>query len=214
MRETASEKRVRVAAAEARSDSEAFDWLEDWAAALEAAGRAVLALDTSGRVVVRSPGASGLLGGRVQIKDGHLAISDPDAQRGLTALLAAAWRHDPAAPGPLPPPLVMRRASGRLLHIDVWPINGLAGGRIAVLLLLRETEGEAASRGELLREWFRLTPAEVRLALAIADGAGLRTAADRLGIRMSTARAHLKSVFLKTETHRQAELVALLARLG
>lgn len=219
MREPASENWVRVApeaATEAAADrpGEARDWAEEWAEALEATGRAVLALDSAGRVAVQSPGAEALLGGRVQLSDGHLAIAEPAAQRGLSSLVAAALRHDPARPGPLPPPLIMRRASGRFLHIDVWPIAGSAGGRISVLLLLRETEGDAALRGELLRERFGLTRAEARLALAIADGAGLGAAAERLGIQMSTARAHLKSVFLKTGTHRQAELVALLARLG
>ncbi len=217
MRETTSHDQAGMAAQSASKrdgDVEARNWAEEWVGALEAAGRAVLALDATGRVVVRSPGAAAMLYGRLQIRDGHLAIAEPVAQRGLTALVEAALRQDSAPPGPLPPPLVIRRASGRLLHIDVWPVSGPAGGRIAVLLLLRETEGESAARDALLRERFRLTPAEVRLALAIADGEGLRSAAERLGIRMSTARAHLKSVFLKTETHRQAEVVALLARLG
>jgi DNA-binding CsgD family transcriptional regulator len=219
MQYQAIEKRIRMVPAavmEDSADAAGWDWIAEWAEVLETAGgRAVLALDPAGRVVVRSRGAAALFGGRLNLHDGRLVIADADAQAGLDALVAAALKDDPAKPGPLPPPLILRRASGRYLHIDVWPVPRPGGdGRLAVLLLLRETEGDAASRAEVLRARFGLTPAEVRLALAISDGAGLVSAAERLGIRVSTARAHLKSVFLKTETHRQAELVALLARLG
>lgn len=218
MHDAAIDKRIRAAPAakyEDRAGAHSWDWVGQWADVLEAAGRAVLALDPAGNVVVRSRGTGALLGGRLQLRAGKFVIADVGAQRALAALIAAALRHDPAQPGPLPPPLVLRRASGRHLHIDVWPVSRPEGaGRIAVLLLLRETEGDAAPRTELLRQRFQLTPAELRLALALAEGVGLRAAAETLGIRMSTARAHLKSVFLKTDTHRQAELVALLARPG
>lgn len=60
---------------------------------------------------------------------------------------------------------------------------------------------------------FGLTPMEIRLAVALAGGATIQKAADTLGITAGTARVHLKSIFAKTDTHRQAELVALLARM-
>jgi len=59
---------------------------------------------------------------------------------------------------------------------------------------------------------FGLTPAEVRIALGIARGDTLASVADAHGIAMTTAKTQLQSVFIKTKTHRQAELVALLAR--
>ena len=54
-----------------------------------------------------------------------------------------------------------------------------------------------------------LTPAEARLALAVADGLSPTDAAEQLGITVQTARTHLKRVFHKTATTRQAELVKL-----
>ena len=60
---------------------------------------------------------------------------------------------------------------------------------------------------------FRLTPAEARIAYGIAHGETLVTIAALHGIAMSTAKTHLQGVFIKTGTHRQAELVALLARM-
>jgi DNA-binding CsgD family transcriptional regulator len=66
----------------------------------------------------------------------------------------------------------------------------------------------------LLRTYFNLTPAEIRLAQIISRGEPLRHAADVLGIKMPTARSQLASVFLKTKTLRQPQLVALLSRLA
>jgi len=63
-----------------------------------------------------------------------------------------------------------------------------------------------------LRSRFMLTPAEVQIALGIAEGKTLAAIAKMRGVAVSTARGQLKSVFVKTGTHRQAELVALLAR--
>jgi DNA-binding CsgD family transcriptional regulator len=62
-----------------------------------------------------------------------------------------------------------------------------------------------------LRSWFMLTPAEAQIALGIAEGKTIATIAKMRGVAVSTARGQLKSVFVKTGTHRQAELVALLA---
>ena len=63
-----------------------------------------------------------------------------------------------------------------------------------------------------LRSQFMLTPAETQIALGIAEGKTLAAIAEIRKVAVSTARDQLKSVFAKTGTHRQAELVALLAR--
>ena len=60
---------------------------------------------------------------------------------------------------------------------------------------------------ELLRRHFGLTPAEAKLALHLAAGETLRSAEAKLGMTYETARTHLKSIFQKTGTCRQAELV-------
>jgi DNA-binding CsgD family transcriptional regulator len=61
---------------------------------------------------------------------------------------------------------------------------------------------------------FGLTPAEARLASRLVDEDSVETAADKLGVTYETARKTLKSIFAKTNTHRQAQLVALAARFA
>jgi DNA-binding CsgD family transcriptional regulator len=64
-----------------------------------------------------------------------------------------------------------------------------------------------------LRSAFHLTQAEARLASQLASGDPLDTICDRLGIAKETGRNQLKSVFAKTGTSRQAELVLLIASM-
>jgi DNA-binding CsgD family transcriptional regulator len=60
-----------------------------------------------------------------------------------------------------------------------------------------------------LRELFALTPAEVKLAKAIAGGQKLSDVAHLLGLSSETARVHLKSIFAS-----QSELSVLLDRMA
>ena len=61
-----------------------------------------------------------------------------------------------------------------------------------------------------LRSHFGLTPAEARLALHLVAGETLRSAEAKLSITYETARTHLKNIFDKTGTCRQAELVVVI----
>lgn len=57
---------------------------------------------------------------------------------------------------------------------------------------------------------YALTQAEAKLAVRLASGESLDEAAETLSISIHTARTQLKSVFAKTGTRRQPELVAML----
>ncbi|PWR25925.1 helix-turn-helix transcriptional regulator [Zavarzinia aquatilis] len=63
----------------------------------------------------------------------------------------------------------------------------------------------------LLQGLFDLSPAEARIAGLVGSGMTPEAAAKALGVGKETVRHHLKSVFAKTGTGRQAELVALLS---
>jgi DNA-binding CsgD family transcriptional regulator len=65
---------------------------------------------------------------------------------------------------------------------------------------------------ESLRRAFDLTYREAQIAIAIAQGQGLKMAARTTGVAVTTARSQLQQVFGKTGTNHQAELVALVHR--
>ncbi|HTM78165.1 MAG TPA: helix-turn-helix transcriptional regulator, partial [Devosia sp.] len=56
---------------------------------------------------------------------------------------------------------------------------------------------------------FRLTAAEIALVEALAQGQSLQAYADLKQVTINTVRTQLKAIFLKTNTHRQGELIAM-----
>ena len=65
-----------------------------------------------------------------------------------------------------------------------------------------------------LRSLFDLSPAEARLAQRLACGDSVEEVAKVLHIKISTARTQLAAIFAKTDTRRQAKLVAILSRIA
>lgn len=66
----------------------------------------------------------------------------------------------------------------------------------------------------LLKRLFDLTDAEANLATSLVAGDGLESVATDLGISRNTVKSQLQSVFQKTQTQRQAQLVSLLHSLN
>jgi DNA-binding CsgD family transcriptional regulator len=89
----------------------------------------------------------------------------------------------------------------------------LPAQEVRALLTLNALGPKPGPPAAILAKTFRLTPAEAKLACVIARGASPEIAAGELKISRETARNQLKSVFAKTDTHRQSELVALLLQV-
>jgi DNA-binding CsgD family transcriptional regulator len=101
------------------------------------------------------------------------------------------------------PPMMFRALPLGLSHLDRRPCYAL--------LIFSSQHLQSVPDAGLLARAFGLTPAQARLASHLAAGTNLDATAARLGITKETARHHLKQVFLKTDTCRQSELVALLS---
>jgi DNA-binding CsgD family transcriptional regulator len=86
--------------------------------------------------------------------------------------------------------------------------------RPAAMVLISDPDMRALVPHDLLRQLYGLTHSEAKIAIKLAQGVNLRFASEELGIRYETARSYVKSVFLKTNTHRQGELAALIGRLS
>ncbi len=82
------------------------------------------------------------------------------------------------------------------------------------VLMLVDPDEQAEPLEAVLRQAFGLTRSEARIAVGLARGLDLQDIADARGISVGTARVQLRNLFAKTGTHRQAELVALLARIA
>jgi pimeloyl-ACP methyl ester carboxylesterase/DNA-binding CsgD family transcriptional regulator len=78
-------------------------------------------------------------------------------------------------------------------------------GMVAVLVAAPEMHSEIPT--DTLRSFYRLTKAEARLVASLLKDPDISAIAEEFGISKHTVRNQLKSVFEKTGTHRQAELV-------
>jgi DNA-binding CsgD family transcriptional regulator len=65
-----------------------------------------------------------------------------------------------------------------------------------------------------VRALLDLTVAEARLARLLASGDTLEVVAQKLCIKLTTARSQLAAIFSKTGIRRQAKLVAILSRIA
>jgi DNA-binding CsgD family transcriptional regulator len=92
------------------------------------------------------------------------------------------------------------------------PMNEWSEGKRwpAVTVYLRDPDRKAPGSVDVLRKLYGLTPAEALLCMQLVEGLTLDEAADQLNIRKNTARAHLRSIFSKTNVTRQTSLVSLL----
>lgn len=178
--------------------------------------RAAIAVDRFGSVLDVNPLAEELLaGGDISMVGQRLVMRDRRAQSAFNDFLdRLRTASDLDALGVAP--IVIRRDGKLPIVMRVLPVDGAARspflGARAILIFTGFDESEAEQL-TMLRQAFQLTPSEARIALCLVGGKSLEEAAQEMAIAQETARSHLKSVFRKTDTHRQGELIALVSRL-
>ena len=91
---------------------------------------------------------------------------------------------------------------------------GVAAHDGTIIIALLDRENRSAANPLTLQRMFGLTSAETRLALRLAHGDAPLEIARSWRLSRTTIRSQLASLFAKTETKRQAELVALLGRIS
>ncbi len=175
-------------------------------------------LDRFGYVLGANDLAEMLFDDDFRIRHRRLHVEDRHAARELDRLgLALKYTPEIAAEEFRPIPMKQRGGGGRSFMIHVLPVPPAARGPFlgarAMLVFSSPVAPVAADPLALIRS-FGLTPAEARVAVLLCDGMTVAEIADVLGVAVATVRNHLKAVFAKTDTHRQAELARLVSRIG
>lgn len=182
--------------------------------AFEVSDTAVVMLDRMSDVVRANAAAERILNGDLRIERRRIVSSDPDVTAALDrALHGLIWNRSKAA---LLSPVRLPRQGRR--PVLAYPVRLPAVSAdiftaCQAILVLVDPEKRSGPPEAALRDGFGLTGAEARLAMRLASGESLETAADALGVSKETARVQLKAIFAKLDVHRQGEMVALLARL-
>jgi DNA-binding CsgD family transcriptional regulator len=198
-----SEKRAELATG-------AFDRVSVVAVSLKKKGDPILANREAVRIALRQDGF--VFGNRC------LAAENPADSKRLRELIRrvgeSAFSSEPSktvAGGATR----IRRPSGQSdYHVVVMPLPQRCQpceGRGAVgVLFITDPDKMKNPIDFLFGDLYGLTEAEVRLVSELMDGRGLTAAAESLGLSRNTVHSQLASIFQKTGTRRQGELLSLL----
>lgn len=179
---------------------------------LNAIGTPAAVLRTSGKLSLANEHFHKLMPLVVQDRRDRMLLTDETADKLLADTLMRMGSHN--APGrsrsiPVPaqdgrPPLIFH----------VFPVSGAANdlfSRGLALVIGTPIDRALVPTAEVIQVLFDLTPAEARVARAVAQGNTVEVIALSNGVSRETVRTQLASVLAKTGMSRQAELVALLA---
>ena len=144
-----------------------------------------------------------------------LSLADGELQQRLSRAIAAAARQSGAANGALR----ISRQGAAPLKILVAPLpeaqHAALGGAGGALVLIDDPERGAAPAIEALKALFGLTSAEARLARRLAQGdLTAPEIAAEFTLSPQTIRTQIKSLHRKMEVSHQAEISAIISRLG
>lgn len=173
-------------------------------------------IDRLGRVIRLNSKAETYLRHDLQIVSSRLRSPDRASNKSLQELIEA---NIVPVIGGIPPPLtpvLLHRPGDLPLVVSSFPLARQASdvfqGARSLLLINDPSEYRPIAR-DVLQEMFRLTPAELRVAAALLRGLDTQQIGAEHQVGAHTIRYHLKSIFAKTGTSHQAQLVSLLARV-
>ncbi|WP_146010146.1 helix-turn-helix transcriptional regulator [Burkholderia sp. WAC0059] len=192
----------------------------------------VMLVTTNGEVLRSNEAARRLLGATTLVHlDGRfVALAGPHHERfiddigqseirlrgGEAGALDEATRFrvmrivEPAGNGATAPEDVLYAFYNLMAPADGASARGL---RAIAMLVLYHPRSAPPVDERLLATAFDLTPAECRIAHLLVEGLTQKEIAARVGVQHDTVRKQLQSIFQKTSTHRQPELLRLLLHL-
>jgi DNA-binding CsgD family transcriptional regulator len=184
---------------------------------VDALSTGVVLTEADGKIAYMNDSAERLLkSGRVlKSNHGHLTAVRPRARDALAKALALSeagkapiktGRHAVALP----------EEDGNGLVASVLPLqwregrNPLAALPGAAAIIVQDPSDPAPLPDDAFAELYGLTAAERRVLLKIAQGLAPHEIAEAFDVSLPTVKTHLQSLFSKTGTSRQADLVRLL----
>jgi DNA-binding CsgD family transcriptional regulator len=194
------------------AEAERLDFLRGGALIVDALGRVVRA-NTASRAMLDE-------GSGIFLDKGRLATAGHDI---LQKLIGSCARASPSLDGPGGEFKIPREPPRSPLHVMVAPLRSnsrladvpwIGVGTPVAIVTVRDPDLDRLRQEVNLRRRFGLTAGEAKLASEILKGDGRAAAARRHGITPATAKTYLSSIFEKTGTHRQAELVRLLLEVA
>ena len=179
---------------------------QSFEAGLEVVETGIILLDRNGVSLFANRAARLLFQvGRLRMSDGRIGVAHSASDAALRRMIASALPYaGPAVASAINLPGLRIRA------IPIGEPGSAFDNSAAAILLFQNTTAPSLDAARLLS--IGLSPAEASLAVALAAGETLEGYATRSRRSLGTIRSQLRSIFSKTDTHRQSELILLVLR--
>jgi DNA-binding CsgD family transcriptional regulator len=189
-----------------------LEWARTVVAALDVIGLPAAVLAASGRPLALSSRLERLLPGIASCRQNRLQFADAAADRRLceaAAQLAHSRGSERTRSIPVPaangqPPIILHLISAHAAQRDL-PAD-VSAILIAIPIVARKAPG-----ADLLQALFNLTPAEARVAHAVAQRQTAGAIAASLGLSPETVRSQVKAALAKCGAARNIDLAVMLA---
>jgi len=113
--------------------------------------------------------------------------------------------------------ILISRRVGRPLSVTVASLRNSPIGLVpqpSAVIFVTDPDQTLEVPADLLQRCYGLTPAEARLTMKLVEGWTLRQISEMLGLTRNTLKTQLASIFQKTGTSRQSQLMMLLLRIS
>lgn len=140
-------------------------------------------------------------------RSAQLHLADPALDARLEAAIQRAARLGGESTVLLLP--LRQGDSAELVVAPLLPRSGAGWERPLALVAILKTDVNPETVAWRLRQLYDLSPAEARVAAAIALGRTVEEVAAATGVKESTLRTQLRTVFQKTGSRKQADLARL-----
>ena len=184
-----------------------FDGLSAGSFFVDAAGR-IVHTNAAGETILREDDYLRSVGGR-------LIARNAKANETLQETFAAAEKDTEIGSKGIALPLVARDGECHVAHVLPLTPRARESAGIAytasAAVFVRKAAMDGLSPPDVIGKTYELTPAELRVLLAIVQEGGISDVAESLGIADTTVKTHLRRLFEKTGTGRQADLIKLVA---
>jgi DNA-binding CsgD family transcriptional regulator len=182
---------------------------------MDAVDLGLLGLDEEEKVCFTNTKAEQMLrhGKAFICRDGRIVARDPVCAEKLHQLFKTTCSLELEAPVPSGCTV---RAGDRVLHVTMTAIrrsDRVLPAKMKVFVTITDLTAQPKAREALLADLFRITPAEARVVMLLLAGMETKEIAMHTGTTQNTVRFQLKSIYRKTGTSGQNQLVRLVSLL-
>lgn len=183
--------------------------------ALDRVSCGVFGLDRLQRVLFANRTAREICGNGILMSSGRLVLHNEAARRTLSGWLAEIEAGTTKGTVTFPSLIVPNGDHSLIVQVIPLqvPIDVPDLQSASAIVLVTDQKNDRPFDPAVVRDLFKLTLGEARLAALVGAGVGPVEAASALGIKENTARYVLKNVFSKMGISRQSEMAALMGKL-